>query len=638
MSPTPPTTDNHALPLIPHVGDANASDYTDQWGAILNDSGWSVLDKRLIARDTESNRTNYTPYQNALFRATDSGAWYVGDGSTWTLANSTVSALTADNASLGSASLSGSLTTDSGTTIWDSSNAHVPLAQLEADSITVAGNNISLGGSSTLAHGDLTNISSSDHHEWPVSNSNLVNNAISIAGTSVSLGGSVSLGHSDLTNESISASDHHEWPITNSNLNNSTVTVAGHTVSLGGSTTIAHGDLTTISNSDHHEWPVSNSNLSNSSITVAGTNVALGGSVSLGHGDLTSTSISASNHHEWPVSNSNLSNSSVTVGGNTVSLGGSTSIDHADLSSIGANDHHTAHEHPGDQAATSNINVNGNGITNVATINGTYAKHDFTGSTYNIDLVDSTADARFRNTANNTIIWFRESRNVEIPAGSLSIQGETAATQTWVGDQVTTAATSLSDLDTQVSINSSDISSLQSDKLDSSNYNPESDTHDKYEDSAAISAVETTDLAGISFTDGNGTTYGRDGDFSITYDNSGDALVVRDESNGVDLIRQPKAGPTTFVQGIDAGPIAAPADSYSQLANEIVTDSLASGDQVGYTFALDNQTALAIEGEADGSGGTQNEVTRIPNSTLEVGGNSGGDVEISGELTENASL
>ena len=169
----------------------------------------------------------------------------------------------------------------------------------------------------------------------------------------------------------------------------------------------------------------------------------------------------------------------MTVGGNNVSLGGSTSIDHADLSSIGANDHHAAHEHPGDQAATSNINVNGNGITNVATINGTYAKHSFTGSTYNIDLVDSTADARFRNTANNTIIWFRESRNVEIPAGSLSIQGETAATQTWVADQVTTAATSLSELDDQVSTNTTNIGDLQSNKLNSSSYTPVIDINDE---------------------------------------------------------------------------------------------------------------------------------------------------------------
>ena len=47
-------------------------------------------------------------------------------------------------------------------------------------------------------------------------------------------------------------------------------------------------------------------------------------------------------------------------------------------------------------------------------------------------------------------------------------------------------------------------------------------------------------------------------DFTWLQDN--DDLVLSDDD--VEIIRQPKAGPTQFIQGIDAGPVSAPEDSY----------------------------------------------------------------------------
>lgn len=86
--PTPPTTDNHGLPLVPPIGETNAEDFEDEWGEILNDKGWAYLEEQLIVRDTDSNRSNYSPYDGALFWATDGQQpIYEGTGSAWELAS-----------------------------------------------------------------------------------------------------------------------------------------------------------------------------------------------------------------------------------------------------------------------------------------------------------------------------------------------------------------------------------------------------------------------------------------------------------------------------------------------------------------------------------------------------------------------
>lgn len=507
---TPPTTDNHDLPLIPPVGESNAEDYANQWGSILNDSGWSQIEELLIVRDTESNRTNYTAYDGALFWATDSGAVYTGDGSSWSKSDASFAEL-----ALSSLAISGSITTDSGTTIWDGTNDYVPANSLEHDTVTVGGNSVSLGGSTSISHSDLAGISGNDHHEVfepsdynpeadthdryadseaisAVEGSDLSMGSNQLSFQPASDGGSVTAisfdSNTNTGSDQASIRYHDDYfgdgsgeqsalrlvtendsggsfgpdaivldgiggtyvergdlnvsngifendnrvatrtwvnssnpSIPNAGLSNDSLTVAGNTVSLGASTTVAHADLSSVSNDDHHTYPVPNSGIANSSVTVAGNSVSLGGTTSVAHADL--SSVSNNDHHTYPVPNSGISNSSVTVAGNSVSLGGSTSVAHSDLSGIGANDHHTAHEHPGDQSASSALDMSSNGITNVTTITGQYAEHDFGGSSYNIDLLDSNADARYRNTSNNTIIWFRENRDVDIPGGNLSVGG-----------------------------------------------------------------------------------------------------------------------------------------------------------------------------------------------------------------------
>lgn len=64
----------------------------------------------------------------------------------------------------GPLTLGGDLDASGGLTIWDDSTSVIPQLRLENDSLTVAGNSVSLGSSTTVDHADLSNIGSSDHH------------------------------------------------------------------------------------------------------------------------------------------------------------------------------------------------------------------------------------------------------------------------------------------------------------------------------------------------------------------------------------------------------------------------------------------------------------------------------------------
>ena len=64
----------------------------------------------------------------------------------------------------GPLTLGGDLTATDAETIWDESAGYIPQLRLENDSLTVAGNSVSLGSSTEVDHADLSNIGSSDHH------------------------------------------------------------------------------------------------------------------------------------------------------------------------------------------------------------------------------------------------------------------------------------------------------------------------------------------------------------------------------------------------------------------------------------------------------------------------------------------
>jgi len=83
-----PQSDNHGLNV--------PSEDTLDWSGLLNEN-WRDLDRKVEIRDTDANKSNYEPEDTAVYRATDTGAIYLGDGTSWaplSICADTVSAAT----------------------------------------------------------------------------------------------------------------------------------------------------------------------------------------------------------------------------------------------------------------------------------------------------------------------------------------------------------------------------------------------------------------------------------------------------------------------------------------------------------------------------------------------------------------
>lgn len=205
----------------------------------------------------------------------------------------------------------GQITDSGGNVIYDDSNNWINQSRLENDSVTVAGNSVSLGGSTTVDYIDLNDTGSS----FPIPNSDLSNSSVTVAGNSVSLGGSTAVSVSDLSDvasSSEAAGQIPVWNATNSQYENA---------SLTGGTEIAitEGDASVTIDLD---TPIDNADLSNDSVTVAGNSVSLGSSTAVSVSDLSdvaSSSESAGQLPIWNASNSQYENSLLT-GGNAISV------------------------------------------------------------------------------------------------------------------------------------------------------------------------------------------------------------------------------------------------------------------------------------------------------------------------------
>jgi hypothetical protein len=187
-------------------------------------------------------------------------------------------------------------------------------ANLQYSSITINGNSVSLGGSTTVtatASNPLTigtGLSGTSYNgSAPVT--------IAIDSTVATLTGS-----QVLTNKSISGTDNTLSNIANSSLTNSAITIGSTAVSLGGTITTLAG--TSISGATNTIANIANSSLTNSSIVIGSTAVSLGGTITT----LAGTSISGATNTLSAIPNASLDNSSITINGNTVALGGTTTV------------------------------------------------------------------------------------------------------------------------------------------------------------------------------------------------------------------------------------------------------------------------------------------------------------------------
>lgn len=144
------------------------------------------------AANFEAAQGTGTPYAYHFESDTDTGLYRTGSDAL-ALATGGVSGLQV-NSTQDVVIPNGDLT-DGTNTIFDATNAWVPISILEANSVTVAGNAVTLGGSTTVSYVDLNDTGSS----FPIPNSDLANSSVTVAGNSVSLGGSTSVSARDLS-------------------------------------------------------------------------------------------------------------------------------------------------------------------------------------------------------------------------------------------------------------------------------------------------------------------------------------------------------------------------------------------------------------------------------------------------------
>ena len=215
------------------------------------------------------------------------------------------------------------------TSVTDTAIGNLANAALQNSSITINGNTVSLGGSTTVtatATNALTigtGLSGSSYN-----GSSAV--TIAIDSTVATLTGS-----QVLTNKSISGATNTLSAIPNSSLDNSAITIGSTSVALGATmATIAGASISGLANTFTN---IPNSGLTNSAITVNGNSVSLGASttvtanttnaLTIGSG-LTGTSFDGSSAVTIA-----LANNSVTVGTTAIALG-ATSLTLAGLTSV----------------------------------------------------------------------------------------------------------------------------------------------------------------------------------------------------------------------------------------------------------------------------------------------------------------
>lgn len=87
------------MPTDNHNYDTPTKGTTD-YHVPLN-SNFDAIDGDVAIRDLEANRTNYTPKDDQEYIATDTGAVYLGDGSTWTLHSRKLQSVDTEKASIG---------------------------------------------------------------------------------------------------------------------------------------------------------------------------------------------------------------------------------------------------------------------------------------------------------------------------------------------------------------------------------------------------------------------------------------------------------------------------------------------------------------------------------------------------------
>jgi len=181
------------------------------------------------------------------------------------------------------------------------------------------------------------------------------------------------------------------------------------------------------------------------------------------------------------------------------------------------------------------------------------------------------------------------------------------ATRNWVDGEVSVAASSLSGLDSAVDSNDTDISSLQSNKLDASNYNPEADTHSRYTDSEAITAVDgEVSVAASSVSGLDSAVDGNDSDISSLQTNKLDSADYNPEADTHSRYTNSEAVSAVNAESSLSVDITGDADTVDgKNADELgntdaeIRDAIANGDSIPHpVYASTGDVPALAEGES----------------------------------------
>jgi len=401
------------------------------------------------------------------------------------------------------------------------------------------------------------------------------------------------------------------------------------------------------------------------------------GDVSAATGDYTHAQIadvSSDNHHSYPVPNEGLVNDSVTIstggdltGGGSVSLGGSVNISaetsdpYTDANAISAVDGQVSTASDSVSGLDSQVSSNVSAISSLQlnkVDQSSYTPESDTHDRYTdseaVSAVDGAISAAASSVSklddqvntNRSDISSLQSDKLEqsayTPEADTHDEFTLSDAVTAIDGEISSAASTVSALDTQVSTNTTDISALQSGKLDQSAYNPESDTHNKYTDSEAVSAINGELSAAASTISALDTAVAGKSDNSHDHTSSSESSIP-DTALSENYVTEADYSRYTDSEAISAVDveISAAANSLSGLDTEVSTNvsdisSLQSNklDSSSYTpeadthdkytdsnaiTAVDEQVNEAATSVAGLDTQVAENANSIPNTTITVG-------------------
>jgi len=329
-----------------------------------------------------------------------------------------------------------------------------------------------------ISHDNIAGVTASDHHVRPSAGSGLADSSNTF---SVTTGVGVRLdGSNDVAVDYNAPLTSNSGSLDVALGNALTVNSGTLAVNEGG---ISHDNISGVSASDHHVRPSAGSGLSDSSNTFAvdhnapltidtgSLDLALGNALTVSSGSLAVdesgvshdniAGVSASDHHVRPIAGSGLADNSntfdVTTGGGvridananvrldlnnpfTIDTGSldvalastlvvdgnndlavdQSNINHANIAGVTADAHHVAHEHPGDRAAQSAVDANGNRVIGASDLS--LKDQDGDGKTWRIKEGNQSGNLKFAYRSDDS---FSSGEQVNVTgSGNMKLNGE----------------------------------------------------------------------------------------------------------------------------------------------------------------------------------------------------------------------